>query len=60
MTICIEPMVTMGSPRLRIGADGWVAIASDGKPSAHFEHTILITETEAEVLTLPSSGGLFK
>ncbi|MFA5256969.1 MAG: type I methionyl aminopeptidase [Opitutales bacterium] len=55
MTICIEPMVTLGSPDLTIGPDGWVAIARDGKPAAHFEHTVLITNEDPEILTLPSS-----
>jgi methionyl aminopeptidase len=55
MTICIEPMVTMGSPRLSIGPDGWVAIARDGKPAAHFENTVLVTEDEPEILTLTTN-----
>jgi len=55
MTICIEPMVTLGSPSLTIGQDGWVAIARDGKPAAHFEHTVLVTSTEPEILTVPTS-----
>jgi methionyl aminopeptidase len=55
MTICIEPMVTMGSPSLAIGTDGWVAVARDGKPAAHFEHTVLVTEADPEILTIPDS-----
>ncbi len=55
MTICIEPMVTLGSPSLKMGPDGWVALARDGKPAAHFEHTILITDGDPEILTRPSS-----
>lgn len=52
MTICIEPMVTLGSPSLKIANDGWLALTRDGKPAAHFEHTVLITEDEPEILTL--------
>lgn len=51
MTIAIEPMVGMGSPKARIGSNGWVVVMSDGMPSAHFEHTILITEGDPEILT---------
>jgi len=54
MTICIEPMVTMGSPSLAIGPDGWVAVTRDGKPAAHFEHAVLLTEGDPEILTIPS------
>ena len=53
MTICIEPMVTMGSPNLAIGPDGWVALARDGKPAAHFDHTVLVTDGDPEILTIP-------
>jgi methionyl aminopeptidase len=55
MTFCIEPMVTMGSPALAIGPDGWVAYARDGKPAAHYEHAVLVTEADPEILTMPSS-----
>ena len=51
MTIAIEPMVTLGTDRVYIAPDGWTAITADGSRSAHFEHTILITETGAEILT---------
>ncbi|MBT5926214.1 MAG: type I methionyl aminopeptidase [Verrucomicrobia bacterium] len=51
MTIAIEPMVNMGSPAVRILEDGWTVITNDRKPSAHFEHTILVTENEPEILT---------
>ncbi len=57
MTIAIEPMVTLGTERVRIADDGWTVVTTDGSYSAHFEHTVLITETGAEVLTdgsLPS------
>ncbi|MCS7064603.1 MAG: type I methionyl aminopeptidase [Methylacidiphilales bacterium] len=51
MTLAIEPMVNLGTPDVRILADGWTAVTRDGLPSAHFEHTIVITEKEAEILT---------
>jgi methionyl aminopeptidase len=51
MTLAIEPMVNEGSPEVRILKDGWTAVTADGKDSAHFEHVILITEGEPEILT---------
>lgn len=51
MTIAIEPMVTLGTERVHIAPDGWTVLTDDGKWSAHFEHTVLITETGAEILT---------
>jgi methionyl aminopeptidase len=51
MTLAIEPMVNMGTEKTRILSDGWTVIATDRKPSAHYEHVVLITEGEPEVLT---------
>ena len=51
MTIAIEPMVNAGAYRVRMDRDGWTVRTSDGSPSAHFEHTILVTENEPEILT---------
>jgi methionyl aminopeptidase len=51
MTLAIEPMVNMGTEKVRILPDKWTAVTADGLPSAHFEHTILVTENEPEVLT---------
>ena len=51
MCICIEPMINMGSKNVRFSQDGWQCLTKDGKPSAHFEHTILIGEEEPEILT---------
>lgn len=51
MTICIEPMINMGSKNIVIERDGWTCRTKDRKPSAHYEHTILITEDEPEILT---------
>jgi methionyl aminopeptidase len=51
MTFTIEPMLTLGSPECRIWADGWTAVTADLSRTAQFEHTILITERGAEILT---------
>jgi methionyl aminopeptidase len=51
MTIAIEPMVNAGSPDVKILNDGWTVVTRDGSLSAHFEHTVLITEGEPEILT---------
>jgi len=51
MTICIEPMFNMGTKDLILEKDGYTYRTEDGKPSAHFEHTVLITEKGAEILT---------
>jgi methionyl aminopeptidase len=53
MTLAIEPMVNLGTAEVRILDDGWTVVTSDGKPSSHFEHTVLVTENEPEVLTCP-------
>lgn len=54
MTIAIEPMVTAGQPGVKILNDGWTVVTQDGSLSAHFEHTVLITEGEPEILTCPA------
>jgi methionyl aminopeptidase len=51
MTLAIEPMINLGSEKTRILADGWTVIATDRKPSAHYEHVVLVTEGEPEILT---------
>lgn len=53
MTLAIEPMINAGAPEIKILKDGWTAVTADGRPSAHFEHTIAITENGPEILTLP-------
>jgi methionyl aminopeptidase len=53
MTIAIEPMVNAGSAAVQVLKDGWTVVTKDGQPSAHFEHTVLITESEPEILTCP-------
>jgi methionyl aminopeptidase len=51
MTLAIEPMVNMGKAGVKVLDDKWTVVTADGKPSAHFEHTVLITKTEPEILT---------
>ena len=51
MTLAIEPMVAAGSHEVKILKDGWTVVTQDGSLSAHFEHTVLITEGEPEILT---------
>ncbi len=53
MTIAIEPMINMGKAKVRVLADKWTAVTADGLPSAHFEHTVLVTDNLPEVLTWP-------
>jgi len=52
MVIAVEPMLNMGSGSTKVLSDGWTVVTPDGKPSAHFEHTIAIVEGGVEVLTL--------
>ncbi len=52
MVVALEPMVTMGSPKIKVSKDGWIWSTRDKKPAAHFEHTILVTKTGAEIITL--------
>ena len=51
MVICIEPMLNYGSKRIYILDDGWTVKTYDGKPSAHYEHTVLVTKDGYEILT---------
>lgn len=51
MTLALEPMVNAGDWRTKVGSDGWTVATADGNLSAHFEHTIAITDGEAEILT---------
>ena len=52
MILAVEPMVNMGTKNVVTLNDGWTVVTKDGKPSAHFEHTIAITENGCEVLTI--------
>jgi methionyl aminopeptidase len=51
MTLAIEPMIALGTGKLIVAADRWTANTRDGKPSAHYEHTVLVTDNEPEILT---------
>ena len=51
MTLAIEPMVNAGTYKVEVGNDGWTVRTADGKPSAHFEHTIVVRDGDAEILT---------
>jgi methionyl aminopeptidase len=54
LALAIEPMVNMGTDRVQVLSDGWTVVTADGKPSAHFEHTVVITENGPEILTKPA------
>jgi methionyl aminopeptidase len=58
MTIAIEPMVNAGQPGVKILKDGWTVVTQDGSISAHFEHTVLVTDGEPEILTWVKPSGL--
>lgn len=51
MTLALEPMLSVGTSRVELGKNSWVYVTSDGKPSAHFEDTVLITKKGPEILT---------
>lgn len=56
MTLAIEPMVNLGRPAVRTLADHWTVVTADGSPSAHFEHTVLTSDSGPEILTLPRAA----
>jgi len=58
MVLALEPMVNAGGPEVVTLDDGWTAVTADGSLSAHFEHTVAVTENGPEVLTLPDGAGL--
>jgi len=55
MTLAIEPMVNLGQRQVEMLEDGWTVVTCDGLPSAHFEHTILVTDGKPEILTCPDN-----
>jgi len=57
LVIAVEPMVNMGSKKVRVLADHWTQSTVDGQPSAHFEHTVAITEAGPVILTAPPAAG---
>jgi len=56
MTLAVEPMVNVGDWQIRVLPDGWTVKTLDGSLAAHYENTILITEGDAEVLTVTEDG----
>jgi methionyl aminopeptidase len=56
MTLAIEPMVNLGGYQIRTLPDGWTVVTADGLPSAHFEHTVLTTDSGPEILTIPRAN----
>ncbi|MFQ5952572.1 MAG: type I methionyl aminopeptidase [Candidatus Omnitrophota bacterium] len=51
MILAIEPMVNVGTRKVKVMPDGWTAVTEDGKLSAHFEHTVIVGREKAEILT---------
>ena len=51
MVLAIEPMVNAGKPEVKVLKDGWTAVTDDGSMSAHFEHTVAVTDTARGILT---------
>ncbi|MCH7878795.1 MAG: type I methionyl aminopeptidase [candidate division Zixibacteria bacterium] len=56
MVIAIEPMINAGSFDVHSKSDGWTVVTADGKPSAHFEHTVAVTESGVDILSLLPAG----
>jgi methionyl aminopeptidase len=55
-TLAIEPMLNMGEKEIKTERDHWTIVTADGKPSAHFEHTVAVTEKGPFVLTCGPNG----
>ena len=53
MTLAIEPMVNAGGSEVEIMPDGWTVLTKDGSLSAHFEHTVAITSSGPQIMTIP-------
>ena len=51
MALAIEPMVNAGVGRVKVLSDRWTAVTADNKPSAHFEHTVIVTDDEPLIVT---------
>ncbi len=58
MVLAIEPMVNAGTAEVETLDDNWTAVTADGQLSAHFEHTVAITENGPEILTLPPGASM--
>jgi methionyl aminopeptidase len=57
MTLAIEPMVNAGTARVEVDDDGWTVRTADRRPSAHFEHTVAVTQQGVEILTRHGEAG---
>ena len=53
LVLAVEPMVNLGTSEVSVLRDGWTVVTADGRPSAHFEHTIAVTENGPWVLSRP-------
>jgi methionyl aminopeptidase len=53
IVLAIEPMVSMGTKEVKVLDDGWTVVTKDRRRTAQFEHTLVVTDTGAEILTLP-------
>ena len=51
MVFCIEPMINMGTHKIKELDDGWTVKTADGKPACHWEHTVALTDSGIEILT---------
>ena len=60
MTFTVEPMINVGSHRCNMWSDNWTAVTVDGKRSAQFEHTILVTDRGVDLLTAGTGEPWFK
>jgi len=58
MVFTIEPMINLGRKETKLLPDGWTVVTADGKPSAQFEHTLVVTPTGYDILTLPLKSAL--
>ncbi|MEX1224727.1 MAG: type I methionyl aminopeptidase, partial [Pirellulales bacterium] len=56
LVLAIEPMVNMGGKTVKPLPDQWTMVTTDGKPSAHFEHTVAITQSGVRILTAPATA----
>jgi methionyl aminopeptidase len=52
MVLAIEPMITLGTHKIRTLEDGWTVVTQDGKPASHWEHSIVVTDGEADILSV--------
>ena len=50
-TLAIEPMITMGSSKVKVLDDGWTVVTADGMPCAHYENTVFVTDNGCNILT---------